>query len=332
MKNKIFTLSLFLISTLLSCNNKEYFKIEGLTQGTSYTIIYQGMKNSVLKSDIDSVLADFDMSLSTYNKNSVISRINSGETDVVTDKYFKDMFEEAKKINKISKGAFDITVAPLVNAWGFGFTEIEEKPDSALIDSLLKYVGMSNISLKNGIIKKKYKQVMLDGSAIAQGQSVDIISVFLEKKGINDYLVEIGGELKAKGKKFGRNWIIGVDKPVEGLDKGEDIQVKIELDNKALATSGNYRQFYVEDGKKYSHSINPKTGYPASQNILSATIITDKCISADAYATACMVLGLDKSIEMINNIEGLDAYLIYSDEKAEMKVYFTEGIKNIITE
>lgn len=310
-----------------SCNNKDFYVIEGHTQGTTYKIIYEGEFEN-LGDEVDSVLHDFDLSLSTYIPNSIISKFNKCDASVFVDKYFIDMYNEALRVYDISDGAFDITIAPIVNAYGFGFTDKQKVVDSLLIDSLLQFVGMGKVSLSRNKLIKKYSQTMIDGNAIAQGQSVDIVCEYLETKGINNYLVDIGGELKAKGKKYGHNWIIGIDKPIEGnMEEGKDIQVKLSVADIAVATSGDYRKFYIEDGKRYGHSINPKTGLPARQNVLSVTIITDKCITADAVATACMVLGFERSKKIIEENPELEAYFIYVDENGKSKVYYTKGVE-----
>lgn len=323
--------SLSIVSIMLfSCGeNTEFYKIEGETQGTTYHIMYEGL-HPKLKKEVDSLLHNFDMSLSTYEPNSIISQINQGK-NVELDKYFKQMYYKAKEVTEKSDGAFDITVGPLINAYGFGYDEAETVIDSSLIDSLLQYVGMDKVKIEMDYLVKENVNIKLSGNAIAQGQSVDIIAEHFESKGINNYMIEIGGELKVKGLKYGAKWRVGIDKPIEGNNiAGEELQTILEITDKAMATSGNYRRFYIKDGKKYSHSINPKTGYPSYQNILSATILADDCMTADAYATACMVSGLEKSIEMIENDPTLDAYLIFSDEDTgEMQVYFSKAVENM---
>lgn len=329
---KFFLLSLTVILLFSSCKDKDFYVINGFTQGTTYKIIYQG-NFPHMASNIDSVLHDFDMSLSTYVPQSIISQINKEQKNVTLDKYFIDMFNESQRVNKITNGAFDITVAPLVNAYGFGFTEKNDEIDKRFIDSLLQYVGMNKIKISPDNKIEKQKGVMLDGNAIAQGQSVDVIASYLETLGIKNYLVDIGGELKVKGRKYGKLWVVGLDKPVEGnMNEGENIQTKLYISDIAVATSGDYRKFYIENGIKYSHSINPKTGMPARQNILSATIFAQKCITADAMATACMVMGFDKSIELLQQNPELGAYLIYTDKQGNTKVYYTKGIEKYIGE
>lgn len=330
MKKSIFSLIIIIILFFSCEETKEFYKIEGEIQGTTYHITYEGFHDN-LKNEVDSILHDFDMSLSTYEPNSIISQINQGK-NIELDDYFKQMYNKAKEVTLKSNGAFDITVGPLINAYGFGYDDSETKIDSALIDSLLQYVGMNKIKIENNYLIKENINIKISGNAIAQGQSVDIICSYFDKKGIKSYMVEIGGELKVKGLKNGTKWRIGIDKPIEGNDfAGADLQTILAVTDKAVATSGNYRKFYIKDGKKYSHSINPKTGYPSYKNILSATILANDCMTADAYATACMVLGIEKSIEIIENDPNLDAYLIYSNkDTGEMQVYYTKGVKNMI--
>ncbi|RLD35575.1 MAG: FAD:protein FMN transferase, partial [Bacteroidetes bacterium] len=208
-----------------------------------------------------------------------------------------------------------ITVGPLVNAWGFGPGRKKDM-DSMIVDSLLQYVGMNKVKLINNKIVKKIPEIKLDVNAIAQGYSVDVVSNFFKEKRINNFLVEIGGELRTNGtKKNGALWKVGVDKPYDNnYIPGQNLQIILKLKDCSLATSGNYRKFFEKDGVKYSHSINPKTGYPVKDSLLSATIIAKDCLTADAYATACMVMGLEKSKVFISERDDLEAYLIYSSE------------------
>ncbi len=317
-----------------SCQKKaNYYKINGYAQGTTYHITYQGDKE--FSSEIDSLLRNFDQSLSTYVENSIISKINKNDSTVKLDELFIQFFNKSYEVFQETDGAFDITVAPLVNAYGFGFSKRSDI-DSALIDSLMDFVGMDKVRLENNKLIKEDTRLMLDGNAIAQGQSVDYVAEFLEKRGVKNYLVEIGGEIRAKGlNPESKLWRVGIDKPIEGSDEANrELQAIIRLKNKSLATSGNYRKFYEESGIKYSHTIDPKTGYPAKQSILSATIIADDCITADAYATACMVLGLEKSKQLLKKLNKLDAYLIYADTEHphKYKIYKTEGMKKMLEE
>lgn len=326
MNNRICFLFVFIFLMLNACREPviEFKKIAGYTQGTTYHITYQNVLNRDLQPEIDSLLREFDMSLSTYIDSSLISEFNKTDKQMAVDDYLINVFTTGKEVWETSDGAFDMSIAPLVNAWGFGFTEKAEV-DSAMIDSILAFTGMENLMLSNGILKKTDPRVMLDPNAIAQGYSVDVVSAYLEANGIHNYLVEIGGELKAKGTKAeGETWKIGVDKPLEGnLQPGNNLQIVVALKDKALATSGNYRKFYEKDGQKYAHTIDPKSGYPVMQNLLSATILTDACMVADAYATACMVVGLEKAIEIIEKNPQLDAYFIYGQEDGTYGIYQT---------
>ena len=294
-----------------SCVTESYIKDSGMVFGTTYSITYQYHEN--LKSDIEDVMQQVDNSLSPFNKSSVITAINNN-TSTKADNYLTEVFTLAQTVNKETDGAFDITVAPLVNAWGFGFRS-GTRPTDAQIDSLLTIVGQEKVTLKDGEIIKSDPRIMLDCSAIAKGFGVDKVAEFLAGKGIENYLVEIGGEISARGKNSrGTEWNIGVTKPVDdSLSINQENQAVLQITDKAMATSGNYRNFYYEGGKKYAHTINPHTGKPAQSDILSATVIAQSCAVADAYATAFMVLGSEKAKEILQKHPELQAYLILSD-------------------
>jgi FAD:protein FMN transferase len=315
---------------ITSCKEEEFYQIEGETQGTTYHMTYQGEQKQI-KRAVDSILQEFDLSLSTYQPNSIISNVNRGN-HVYVDQYFKDMFNKAKIVTEQSNGAFDITVGPLIDIYGFGSEKKDIKIDSALIDSILQYVGMDKVKLVNDTLIKDNILIQLSANAIAQGQAVDVICTYFESLGIENYLVEIGGEVRTKGLKKGMKWNIGIDKPFEGNNvAGENLQAVLAITDKSLATSGNYRQYYIKDGIKYTHTINPKTGYPSFQNILSATIIADDCITADAYATACVVMGFEESIKLLARNPELDAYFVYSDrETGEVKIYMTKAVEDMV--
>jgi thiamine biosynthesis lipoprotein len=315
-----------------SCRG-QYIKIAGFAQGTTYHITYGSRKGKNLQREIDSLLADFDRSLSIYLPSSIISRINQNDPTVEADEKFCTVFKKSVEVNRESGGAFDITVAPLVNAWGFGFTAASDT-DSTLIDSLLQFVGMKKVFLSGKKVIKENPRVMLDVNAIAQGFSVDVISEYLDNLGIRNYLVEIGGEIRTKGRnEKGNPWRVGIDKPVEGnVIPGSNMQAILQLNRRSLATSGNYRKFYEKNGVKYAHTINPVTGYPVISNLLSATVIANDCMTADAYATAFMVMGLDKTIRFLEQHKYLDAYLVYSDDKGRYKVYYTKRMNQYLAE
>ena len=320
---------------LMSCNQKlktTYISFGGFTQGTTYHITYESIDSIDYKDEIEYLLTEFDTSLSNYNPQSVISKINRNELDK-TDMYLNVVLQKAEEVYKSTNGAFDITVAPLVNAWGFGFKN-KEKMSDAKVDSILNFIGFDKISIKDSIIIKHDPRIMLDMNAIAQGHSVDVIADFLEQKGITNYLVEIGGEVKTKGlNSKGKTWKIGIDKPFDNnFVPGENLQAIIKLTNKSLATSGNYRKFYERNGVKYSHTINPKTGYPVTHPLLSATVIANDCMTADAYATAFMVMGLEKASKLVEKLPDIEAYFIYCDENGNYQGKATPAIQELIEE
>lgn len=309
----------------ISCT-KTYQYDQGFVFGTQYHIIYNSDNN--LKDSIVKELNKVNSSLSSFDKNSVISKVNRNE-DVILDEMFLKVFKKSMEISNITKGAFDITVAPLVNAYGFGYGKKKERVN---VDSILPFIGYKKIKLQEGKIVKENPQTELIASAIAKGFGVDIVAEYLEKKGVKDYMVEIGGEIRLKGKSSkDRKWKIGIDKPVDDVTASDrKIQEIISMEKGAMATSGNYRNFYYKDGKKYSHTIDPRTGYPVEHTLLSASVITSNCMEADAYATSFMVLGLEESRAIIEQNNNLEAYLIYSDKDGKYKVWMSKGIKELI--
>ncbi|MGC9373636.1 MAG: FAD:protein FMN transferase [Bacteroidales bacterium] len=332
---KRITLLFVLFYFFISCNRQSkpiYISFGGFTQGTTYSITYESSDSTVYKQDIEILLANFDSSLSTYNQYSAITKINNNQSNI-PDSYLQTVFAKAHEVYQNTDGAFDITVAPLVNAWGFGFHNKSEITNS-LVDSLLEFVGFSKISLKDSFIIKSDPRIMIDMNAIAQGYSVDIVADFLEKKGVDNYLVEIGGEVKTKGlNPKQKPWRIGIDKPEDNnMIPGKNLQAIITLTNKSLATSGNYRKFYEHNGVKYSHTINPKTGYPVTHSLLSATVTANDCMTADAYATAFMVMGLEKAYELAIKLADIEAYFVYNDENGQYQVKSTPGIDQWIEE
>ena len=307
---------------------KVYQHDSGLVFGTSYNITYECAESH--KADIEKVLQSVDNSLSPFNKASVITAVNQNKAVEADDKLI-EVYELARYVYQDTDGAFDITVAPLVNAWGFGFKS-GNMPTAKDIDSIMAFVGFSKTSLSGKRIMKQDKRIMLDCSAIAKGYGVDMIARYLAQEGIENYMVEIGGEVVVKGcNESGKPWKIGVTKPVDDtLAVNQELQTVLSLSDKALATSGNYRNFYYKDGKKYAHTIDPKTGYPVQHNILSATVIANSCAKADAYATAFMVLGLEKAQEVLARQKELKAYFIYTDSNGRNAVWFSPELKNDI--
>jgi FAD:protein FMN transferase len=308
-------------------------KIAGTAQGTTYHITYLSEKHVIYKKEIDSLLQAIDLSLSTYVPNSVISRINNNDSTVITDRYFREVFNKSIEVSTNTAGLFDVTVAPLINAWGFGPGK-KMKMDSLLVDSLRSFTGYQLVRLQGNKLVKDKAAVMLDFNAIAQGYTVDVLAGYLEQKGVANYLVELGGEVKAKGRKDNNSyWRVGIDQPNEMYTAGRPLQAVIELRDAALATSGNYRKYIEEDGRKFTHIINPRTGYPSKHNLLSATVIASDCMTADAYATAFMVMGLEASNKFLseNKHLNLEVYFIY-DRNGEWETYASDGVKEWLKE
>ncbi len=331
-------LALLIVGTILIIRqqrNPSYQHNTGAIFGTTYSITYQYADD--LHEEIQARLQKVDMALSMFNENSIISKINRGERTIpenLEGNMFVEVYELAEQISEDTNGAFDITVAPLVNAWGFGFKH-NEMPTQAQVDSILQFVGYKKIAyFKKGSsrgIDKKDPRVMLDCSAIAKGYGVDVVAQLLKEKGITNYLVEIGGEVATRGISEKRlPWKIGVVKPTDDpLVEGNELQTVLNITDKCMATSGNYRNFYYKGGKKYAHTIDPKTGYPVQHNILSATVLTDHCARADAYATSFMVMGLDKAKEVLERNPDLMAYLIY-DDNGHNAVWYSPSLEKKI--
>ena len=288
----------------------EYRTAQGLVFGTSYHITY--LYNADLQEDIEQTLALVDNALSMFNPNSTISAVNRSESVSVDDTLFLKVFRRAMEISDLTGGAFDITVAPAVNAWGFGFKHAENIRQ-ATIDSLLEITGYRKIHETDGMIVKDDPRIMLDCSAIAKGFGSDMVANMLRSKGISDFMVEIGGEIVLSGQNpKGKLWNIGISKPVDdSLSVSSELQTVIPITDIAMATSGNYRNFYVKDGRKYAHTIDPHTCQPVSHNLLSATVFAPDCATADALATSMMVMGLDSAQALLSRHPEIQAYLIY---------------------
>lgn len=325
----------FFLAYLISLTGKkgDYDSFAGFAQGTTYRITYENKKGENLQPWVDSLLADFDLSLSIYKPGSVISRINRNDPEVIPDDKFLRVFDKSREVYEKTGGAFDITVGPIVNAIGFGSTDTLQV-DTTLIDSLRQYIGMDKVFIRDNRVIKAHENVRLDVNAIAQGYAVDLVAAFLESRKIRNYLVEIGGEVRVKGKnKKNQYWQIGIDKPEEGnLLPGANLQTIIALKNRSLATSGNYRKYYEKNGVKFVHTINPASGYPVVSNLLSATVVAGDCATADAYATALMVFGVERAIAFLNENSFLDAYLVYADAEGKFRVYVTPGLQRFIVE
>ncbi len=316
-----------------SCSPMPEYAINGLTQGTTYHIVVEKSPDldiMTLRQDIETLLSDIDNSLSIYNDSSVISLINNNRSDL-TDTLFREVFKASSLISEQSGGLFDITIGPLVKSWGFG-PDALKRFDVTMLDSLQALVGMDKLRLEGDRLIKADPNMFIDVNAIAQGYTVDLLVDLLARHGVDECLVEVGGEVRTAGDKRGKGWHVGIDTPADGnYTPGADLQAKVRLDSRALATSGNYRKFFMENGVKYSHTIDPRTGYPVRHTLLSATIIAPDGATADAWATACMVAGTEVAISFIDKYDFLEGYLVFSDEKGEMKSWMSSGIRDLIT-
>lgn len=302
----------------------------GQTMGTSYQVTYLDEEGRNFQAEIDSLLLVFNQSLSTYIPESELSRFNAADTLEFDLPYFREVLEASWEVFEQTDGAFDPTVGPLVNIWGFGPGGPELK-DSVEIGNLLRLVGFDKINWDQNQVRKEVPGIYLDFSAIAKGQGVDVVADYLTKKGIKNLLVEIGGELVARGvNDKGELWKVGINRPEEEATASELYSI-IALENRGMATSGNYRNFYVRDSVKISHTIDPKTGYPVNHNLLSATVLADDCMTADAYATAMMVLGPEQAIALAERMDEIDVFLIYSQADGSYGTFLSERLKPFVS-
>ena len=324
------------MAIMASCGGAlQKHSLTGVAQGTYYSITYYDTQNRDLSSAIDSLLADFAQTASLWAGNSLIRRINNN-SDSVLNELFCDMLDKSLRVNRLSDGYFDCTVGKLVNAWGFGFKQGQDL-DSATVDSLRQYTGQPlEVISRDGkkILRKSRPETELDFNAIAQGYSVDIVASFLDSKGIDNYLIDIGGEvIGTGGKPDGTKWIVGVERPAESQFAEREIDTRVAIENQSVVTSGNYRKFYEKDGVKYSHTIDPLTGYPVNHSLLSVSVIADSAWKADAFATAFMAMGMEKSLEFIEKNNEIKAVYFIYNENGEYKTFATEEFKkNIVTQ
>lgn len=305
-----------------------YKKVEGFTQGTMYHVSYESRAWQDYDQDIEDLLGELDQSLSTYIDSSLISKINQNKTTKL-DAYLRAVLVKALEISKKTKGYFDITVGPVVNLYGFGPDSAVLSINETLIDSVMTYVGYEKITLQDDQVFKEYPEMYIDINAIAQGYTVDVVAQFLDDEGIDNYLVEIGGEVRTRGQNpRGKAWRIGIDKPEENnIIAGQNLQAIVSISGQSLGTSGNYRKSVMIDSIRYTHSIDPRTGKPAVHHLLSATILADECMTADAYATACMVAGLEKSKRFLQQNNQIEGYLIFSNDSGDIKTFTTPDFK-----
>lgn len=326
MYKKIYlVVSLWILIFAACTKQKQYFEESGSVFHTIYHIKYEG--SELLTEKIDAEFQKFNLSLNPFNPNSIISKVNRNEP-VEADDWFIEVFNKAKEVSDHSEGVFDITCAPLVNLWGFGFSKMDSVTPQ-MIDSIKQFVGYQKVRLDGRKVIKDDPRTLLNCSAIAKGYASDVIARLLEREGVENYMVEIGGEVTMKGvNQNGKCWRIGINKPEDdSTGIKNDVGEVVELCKKGgVATSGNYRNYYIKDGKKYAHTIDPRTGYPSEQSILSATIVAGDCITADAYATAFMAMGLEKAREAAKNIPGIEYYVIYTDENGKHQIEYSTGM------
>jgi len=313
-----------------SCNpahKKHLVTYKGTVQGSYFQIkYYAGLDSNIIKNGIDSLFTIIDHTASVFDSNSIISKVNNN-MEIRLNDHFMELFNRSQDVSAATGGCFDITVGPLVKAWGFWKKkglDLNQKQ----VDSILAFVGYHKVRLvntdKGRKLLKEHPETMLDFNAIAQGYTVDVVADYFKGKALNDYLIEIGGEVRASGIKEGSaNWVVGIEKPAGNSDAAQVIQEKVELKNKSLATSGSSRKYFIKDGIKYSHTIDPSTGYPVQHSLLSVTVMADDCTAADAYATAFMVMGMEKARDFLKLHPGMEAYFIYSDSAGNLLHYKT---------
>jgi len=331
MKYTFSLLIILLVSCSFNQNANRMVSNFGYAQGTSYSIKYMVNDEIDYHNQIDSLFLVIDASLSTYLSSSLISRLNKGDTGLLLDTHFVNVFNTSQQVSSRTKGLFDCTIAPLVNAWGFGVEAATDEIDSINIQKIVNQIGYENLSLQGDSLLSNPKGMTIDFNALAQGYTVDVIASFLEQRNITDFMIEVGGEIRVSGlNSRGKNWIIGIDKPNKDIDQSDRFQLKINLTNKSLATSGNYRKFYEKNNKIYSHTINPKTGFPVQHSLMSASVVADDCISADAYATAFMVMGVKETKAFLKSDTTLQAFLIYTNQDKQWETWSTEGFERMI--
>ena len=314
---------MLLAMTFASCAKQpQKMVLQGLVQGSYYAITYYDEEGRNFQQEIDSIFHAVDMSVNLWVDSSVICKVNRNE-DVALDQIFIENFEVAQRAAALSDGYFDPTISPLVSAWGFSAKNPQLPPlTSHLIDSLKRLVDYRKVRIEDGKLIKENPAMKLDFNAIAQGYTTDLVGALLEAKGIKSYIVDVGGEIFARGTKpDGKPWVVGIEKPAADWDSERVVQQRVELEDKGIVTSGSYRKYVERDGKRYSHCIDPMTGYPVEHNLLSATVIAENATWADALASICMVMGMERSLELIKTLEGVEVYYIFVNDRNELETY-----------
>lgn len=314
---------MLLAMTFASCAKQpQKMVLQGLVQGSYYAITYYDEEGRNFQQEIDSIFHAVDMSVNLWVDSSVICKVNCNE-DVALDQIFIENFEVAQRAAALSDGYFDPTISPLVSAWGFSAKNPHLPPlTSHLIDSLKQLVDYRKVRIEDGKLIKENPAMKLDFNAIAQGYTTDLVGALLEAKGIKSYIVDVGGEIFARGTKpDGKPWVVGIEKPAADWDSERVVQERVELEDKGIVTSGSYRKYVERDGKRYSHCIDPMTGYPVEHNLLSATVIAENATWADALASICMVMGMERSLELIKTLEGVEVFYIFVNDRNELETY-----------
>ena len=322
-----FATALCAVSCTGRVNSGSYIMVEGFAQGTTWHITYKSFNGEDLKPQIDSILTAFDNSMSAYNKESQLTKINNNDTSIIVDRFFKEIFDNSLHLYNISGKAFDPTVSPLVSLWGFGKHKDMRRPSQTEIDSVLEFVGLDKVTIQDGRVVKSDPRITLIFNANAQGYSVDEVARWFDSKGYTDYLVEIGGEVFAKGvNASGQQWRVGIDSPIDGsTEENRVIQAVVSLSGKSLCTSGNYRNFFVENGVKYTHELDPVTGYPKRDSLLSVAVVAPDAVNADGLATTVMVLGLENGFRLLDSLPDTEGYFIYATQNGSFATTQTAG-------
>ena len=318
-----------IIVLLTSCNRQpKKIMLQGEAQGSYYAITYYDEQERNFQHEIDSIFHAVDVSVNLWVDTSVISKVNRNE-DVTLDSIFIDNFNIAQEAARLSDGYFDPTISPIVAAWGFSYKH-GDSITPQLIDSLKQLVDYRKVRIENGVVIKENPAMTLDFNAIAQGYTSDLIASFLDSRGIKNYLVDTGGEIMSRGTKpNGQPWIVGIEKPADNWDSEQVVHTRIALRDKGLVTSGSTRKYVERNGKRYSHCIDPNTGYPVEHQVLSVTVMANSSVWADALASICMVMGMEKSLPLIESMDDVEAYYIYVNENNELETFATEGFSVI---
>ncbi|MBP3725853.1 MAG: FAD:protein FMN transferase [Bacteroidaceae bacterium] len=323
----LFFLLLLIVGTffiLRNAKSKQYMQLSGKAFGTIYHITYHSSRP--LQQEVEATLQQVDATFSMFNPHSLVARINAGADTTLNDAFI-EVFDMAQQVSEQTQGAFDITVAPLVNAWGFG-TKGERQPSQQQIDSLLQCVGYGKVKLHGQRLQRTDKRLQLDFSAIAKGYACDALAHMMRHNGVDNFMIEIGGEVVCQGvNEKGKRWRIAVQQPKENASEDQEYQAILTLCDQAVATSGNYRNFYYKDGRRYAHTIDPHTGRPVQHSLLSATVVAPQCARADAYATAFMVMGLQKAQQFMQQHADLQALLVYEDAQGRLLTWATPKLK-----